>query len=215
MPVDSLLSKIIIVSDGSASPGGERGAAACLIKVPGDISWVKLALYLGSADSTDSEILAGLLGFAYLNAQPKEAAAGRAVAWVSDNQGVIEAAVKRVHQWRDAGWQNKRGAAVRKRGLWEAFLCLSASMELQSLHVSEAKPLSMRHRACDKASRWIEQKGENLLADSGEGSIGKISTIDPSRAWYLLDGRELMLELNKGLNVESSCRKFVNRLKLL
>ena len=211
MALEAVPSSYCIVSDGSASASGDRGAAACIVEEEGEKGRVKLVSFLGVADSTDTEVFAGLLGLAYIKLFSNHSDQA-SVTWISDNQTVLEAATTRVYQWRNSDWLNKRGSQVRKRGLWEAFLYLSSQFSINTVHSSSVKSCSAQHRACDRASRWVEQKGTILLSSSGEGPIGRISKLYPSRAWLLIDGREIIGALRRSETVDDTCQSLEKRL---
>jgi len=200
-----------IVSDGSSAAASDRGGAACIVtSVKSSVS-VKLAMFLGVADSTDAELAAGLIGLAFLH--PLLADSSSSITWVSDSKPLIEAVESRIEQWRTADWCNSRGEKLRKRELWEALIYLKDSSVLSSCYCQMNSSAKSRHRACDKASRWVVRKGEKLLAQNGEGHIGRLGVIDPRRAWFLLDGREFIRGIKNGGQIEVLARQLVEHIQ--
>ena len=155
---------------------------------------------------------AGLIAWLFLQVrlESEDLRTEQSVCWIADNQTMLEAALGRAEKWQMKGWRTSRGEPIRQRGLWETYLKLSRPFSLitRQIESEENHPL---HRSCDRASRWMEQKGDLLLERWGEGPIGRLGRQDPARAWYMIDAREFVVSLREGKDLENAVAKIKSR----
>lgn len=195
-----------IISDGGGD--GRNGAGAAVVYLP--VSWLpagtsdraeadsaapspspvrdnrfKLVGLLGGVDSTDAELGAGILGLLFVN----RCAALRGTSpfqleWVSDNHHLIQ-----------FGRALPALDPKRQEPLWKLASRLSTNAEVRTIHVSSfprTHAATRAHHSCDRASTWIQRKGERLLEEHGPGAVGLHQHDSPARCWQLCDLRPLI-----------------------
>lgn len=160
-----------ILSDGAVAADGEGGCAAV---VPNGDRVLRLNVVLGQVTTTDAELLGGLFGLWLVCYMGEK---GDSVRWKSDSATTISTAAE----------TDKEDSV-----LWQSFRLASKDLELQCEFLSP-QDRDVTHRACDKASRWASESGVKLLEEVGEGPQGRLASLDPSRAWHLIDGRSIAI----------------------
>ena len=176
---------IILYSDG----GGQKGrdaAGACIIDDSETGERTKLVMYLGEGTNNEAEISAGLLGFAAL--RKKYGSKPVPLKWVSDSEYTLKSATSYIFNWQRNGWKTASKSAVKNQGLWRTYLEVRGKFKIEPEHV-KGHSGHPENEACDSASTWAQQNGEDLIEDSGESLI---TGVGPGDTWTLVDGRAFL-----------------------
>ncbi len=192
--------QFILTSDGG-SDERTSGAAACILRVPADDRRIKLIGMTGPLSGSQAELAAALIGWcaiAEYGAPPSNCT----VHWLGDNEGLLSSATS-IHDWKAKGWRTSADRPVANRGFWEAFIALSSNQIVSVEHI-RGHAGHRENEACDRAARWIQRKGEKLLAAHGAGKIGQLARSAPDQAWALLDSREPIKLLLEGNDIQSA-----------
>ena len=189
-------SEFILVSDGG-SDEQTSGAGACILRIPAAQQRLKLIGILGPMSGSQAELAAALIGLcaaAEWSANPEAS-----VHWLGDNEALLTSS-RSIREWRARGWRTSADRPVANRGLWEAFILLTEGRPLSVAHI-RGHSGHRENEACDRAARWIQRKGEKLLASHGAGKIGQLARSAPAQAWVLIDARTPFRELLAGAEV--------------
>ena len=173
--------RAILTTDGGGD-GVSRGAAAGILSLAGSSPHLKVVAFLGAATGNEAELCGALLGCC-LAGLANEDFGDVEIHWETDSQYLL----------RTSAQVEERGAAegFPNAGFWKAYL----SWRPDSLRTREhvfAHSGHRRNERCDSACRWIQRKGELLLATHGEGRIGRNAITTPANAWVLIDWRQVI-----------------------
>jgi ribonuclease HI len=204
----------VIISDGGSDQGG-CAASACIILSPLSSRTVKLSALLGDATDDEAELLGGLLGFSAVRFLSKAKSSERVhVRWCCDRQSILATASRILGTPALTDRSDHSTIEVKNRWLWYAFCLLTESWEINTQWVSR-RSKDRRQVACDRACRWVKEKGQRFLNESGEGAIGRIRYYAGEHAWLLLDARELLVELRKEGSSQTALGLLTNKLQRL
>ena len=194
--------QFILISDGG-SDEKTSGAGACIVRVPEQEERYKLIGILGPVSGSQAELAAALIGWCFVveYSRANSLPTGH-VHWVSDNKPLLFSS-SNIREWQARGWRTHSERSVANRGLWEAFIELSAGQTVTVEHI-RGHCGHRENEACDRAARWIQRKGEKLLRIHGEGRIGQLAVSAPEQAWTLLDMRRPMSALLESTKIKDA-----------
>ena len=196
-----------VYSDGGSSQDGVAGSAAIVV-TPFQTK-IKIVAFLGKASDAESELFAGLIGFAALN--KLSPLATTFATWTCDDMPLLSSATKLLVSWQQNNWLKENNYPTKNTGLWHAFLSLTCNMRINCEYV-KAHSGHQRNEACDRACRWMQTSGSKLIQRQGEGLIGSVRHFSPKHAWLFLDARQYIELLRDKSPSERDILKLQNKI---
>ncbi len=193
--------QIELATDGGGSREGE-GAAACILIDRSAKLRLKIACFIGPANGDEAEIMAAILGLCTVRALAEsESQKLNSVVWTTDSQYLVRMSTLLKDFERSSAANPSLTSNHPLSTDFRANLALWKTWERLVFQVPVLANWTKGHaghrenEACDKACRWLQQKGKKLLRENGEGPIGQQSKIAKGQSWILVDGSGVLSEI--------------------
>ena len=134
-------------------------------------------------DTFTLELLAGLIPILYLSEAHNNSLS---IEWFTDCQTIEK-------QFNDLN-SPKKIENQQTNHLWQVLKNIKTKCLLRVFYQERT---NKNIQNCDKASKWMSAKGEQILQQYGEAHIGRNKIYNKELAWKIIDFREINFSMNK------------------